>query len=788
MRSMAVRLTGVLDRAGRWLAGRPVTARAVLGATILASWTAAIVLVWFSVDLLAGLPGRDELRQVGVMAQATTLFDRQDRPAFTIFREQRIDVPLDRISPRLVQAIVAVEDQRFYEHHGIDTIRIAGSALRNLQEGRRAQGGSTITQQLARQAFLTLDKSYRRKLKEVIVAAALEAEYTKDEILELYLNKMYFGDGLHGVEAASLGFFGRHASDLTLAQAALVAGLVKSPSTWAPTVNLERAVARRNVVLQAMVEYGAITQAEADAAKAEPVALQNALYRDEPYGAWFKEEVRRQLVARFGLERVYEGGLRVYTTVDMEMQAAAETAVRQSLDEIQTRRAARMRDDDGGEPLQGALVAMDARTGEVRAMVGGRSFERSHFNRATQARRQPGSAFKPFVFAVALEEGWAPSSIVSHLDEPIDTLQGAWIPEDEHAETAEMTLRTALRTSSNRAAVRLLDEVGIPDAVSYAKRLGVGEVPAVPSLALGSGEVTLASLTAAYGAFANGGVLTAPRLIRRVEDRDGTVIFEAPVEATRVVSEETAFLLSSMLSDVIASGTAWKARQEGFRLPAAGKTGTTNQYLDAWFVGYTPRLVAGVWVGFDRPKTIVANGYASDVAVPLWGRFMKAATAKDRAEWYKPPRGLVGVTVCRVSGLRPGDGCDEVAIVKDDGEIERRSMLITDYFPRGRTPIGICPLHEGRNLFEAVAGWFGRDGPRPRSASELGLPGAVDQGIPAEAEVDPSAPEQADAKAPEPKKKRGFWSRLFGIGGGDDDRKKDDRNRKDERDRDDERE
>src|SRR5690606_11064722 len=286
-------------------------------------------------------------------------------------------------------------------------------------------------------------------------------------------------------EAASLGFFGKHASELTLAEAALLAGLVKSPSTWAPTVNLERAVARRNVVLDAMVDYGAITREEAEAAKAEEVVLANALHRDDPYGAWFKEEVRRQLVARFGLEQVYEGGLRVCTTIDMDMQAAAETAVRQALDEIEKRRARRApaAGDPDDEPLQGALVALDAKTGEVRALVGGRSFERSHINRATQARRQPGSAFKPFVFAVALEQGWAPASIVTRLDEPVETLQGAWIPEDEHAETAEMTLRTALRTSSNRAAVRLLAEVGIPPTVSYAKQLGVGDVPPVPSLA-----------------------------------------------------------------------------------------------------------------------------------------------------------------------------------------------------------------------------------------------------------------------------------------------------------------
>ncbi len=730
----------------------------------------AVLLAWFTSDLLSAIPKRDELRRVGVMAQATTLLDRNDRPVFTIFKEQRVEVPLARISPLLIKAIVSVEDQRFYEHQGVDAIRIAGSALQNLREGRRAQGGSTLTQQLARQAFLTLDKSYRRKLKEVIVAAELEAEYSKDEILELYLNKMYFGDGLHGVEAAALGFFGRHASDVTLAQAALLAGLVKSPSTWAPTVNLDRAIARRNVVLQTMVAYGAITQAQAEAAKVEPVELRNGLRRDDPYGAWFKEEVRRQLIAKFGLERVYQGGLNVYTTLDTDMQEAAEKLVGEALDEVEKRRAARLKKDappDDGAPLQGALVAMDPKTGEVRALVGGRSFENSHFNRATQARRQPGSAFKPFVFAAALEQGWAPSSIVSRLDEPIHTLEGDWIPEDEHATTPEMTLRTALRTSSNRAAVRLLEEVGIPETVGYAKRLGVGDVPSVPSLALGSGEVTLEGMTAAYAAFANGGVHTTPRTIRRVEDRDGDVIYDSSPDETRVISEHTAFLLSSMLSDVITYGTAWKARRAGFMLPAAGKTGTTNEYVDAWFVGYTPRLVAGVWIGFDQPKTIVVDGYASDVAVPLWGRFMKAATKGDRAEWYKTPKGLVGVTVCRVSGKLPNGGCGDVVVVSDDGEVTHRSMLITDYFAQAKVPTTICPLHDNQNFLETVAGWFGKDGPPPVSASKLGLPQQSEPGVDPEAAVDARAP--AEDRKPgekveqdESKKKRGFWSRLFG--------------------------
>ena len=755
-----------IERASTWLASRPKAARAVVGAAVAAACLGGGVLAWFSWDLLSTIPDRERLRSVGDMARATTLLDRGDRQVFTIFKEQRIEIPIERMSPLVVKAILAIEDQRFYDHQGVDTIRIGAAVLANLKEGRKAQGGSTLTQQLARQAFLTLDKSYVRKLKEVIVAAELEAEYSKDEILELYLNKVYFGDGLHGVEAAALGYFGKHADALTLSEAALIAGLVKSPSSYAPTVNLKRAVTRRDLVLQAMAAAGVITVDDATAARKEPVKLKNTLGRDDPHGAWFKEEVRRQLVARFGLDRVYEGGLKVYTTVDMSMQQAAELLVEDALIEIEGRRESRRRKGEPADttPLEGALVALDPATGEVRALVGGRSLESSHFNRAIQARRQPGSAFKPFVFAAALEQGWSPASIVDHLDEPIQTLQGAWMPEDEHAESPSMTLRTALRTSSNRAAVRLLEQVGIPVTVDYAKKLGVGSVPNVPSLALGSGEVTLEGMTAAYATFASGGIHRTPRLIRRVEDRNGEVIYEAPADETRVLSEQTAFLLSSMLSDVVNYGTAWKARRVGFQLPAAGKTGTTNDYVDAWFVGYTPKLVAGVWIGFDQPKTIVTGGYAGEVAVPLWGRFMKAATRGDRPEWFTPPKGLVGVAVCRVSGKLPDVGCSDVEVVSDAGEVSHRSMVITDYFARGKAPTDVCPLHPGGNLLTTVAGWFGKDGPKPVSAAELGLPAQSAPGVPPEARADEpvQGQEPAPAKAEPAKKKKGFWSRLFG--------------------------
>ena len=600
----------------------------------------------------------------------------------------------------MIKAVVSVEDQRFFEHSGVDGVRVAAAVVKNIQARRRAEGGSTITQQLARQSFLSRDKTYRRKLKEVILAAYLEKMYSKNEILEVYLNKVYFGDGLYGVEAASRGYFAKSASDLTIAEAALLAGLVQSPSSYAPTVNLTRAIARRNVVLQAMVASGAIDQPAADLAKSSEVKLVNGLEIRESSGLYFKEQVRRELVDRFGWERVYQGGLRVHTTMDTALQRAAETLVEKGLSDVERRRGFRhpvrvkqppVKDGERPAYLQGALVAMDPATGYVRAMVGGRDFGESSFNRAVQAKRQSGSAFKPFVYAAALEAGYSPGSVITRLNEPIETPQGGWLPEDEHSSASSMTLRTALRTSSNRAAVQLLNTVGIPQAVGYAQKLNVGTPPSVPSLALGASDVTLISLTAAYGAFANGGTVRQPVLIRRVEDSDGTVLYSDQSTAHRAVSESTAFLMSSMLADVVNSGTAYRARQSGFTLPAAGKTGTTNGYVDAWFVGFTPHLVTGVWIGFDQPSTIVANGYAGELAVPVWASFMKVATKGDKPDWIARPSNVVGINVCRVSGKLPNAGCTSVDVINREGVTETRSMVYTEYFTAGTQPDVVVP-------------------------------------------------------------------------------------------------
>jgi 1A family penicillin-binding protein len=786
---MGLRLRERLDHFREdWFEASRRYPRLVPGVVIAFALTASVTLgggAWFLNSLRQGLPDDAAMRKIGNMDQATAVFDASDRLAFTIYKEQRIDVPLDQISPNLVRAILDIEDQRFYNHRGFDLVRIGSAAIANVRHRRAAQGGSTITQQLARQSFLRPDKTFHRKIQELILAARIEHLYSKNDILELYLNKVYFGDGLYGVEAASRGYFGKHASELTVDEAALLAGLVKSPSSYAPTVNRERATARRNVVLQAMLEAGHIDQATYKSAHAKKVALHDILREPEAHGQYFKEQVRRELIDRFGWQIVYQGGLRVYTTLDMSMQTAAEEAVAEQLKVLDAKRralAARGANTTlqasqntpapvatagtgaDEERLQAALVAMEPESGHVRAMVGGRDFTASNFNRAVQAKRQPGSAFKPFVYAAALEAGYSPASVIDHLDEPISIGSASWTPEDEHSESSAMTMRSALRTSSNRAAVRMLQQIGIGRAVQEARDLGIGDVPSVPSLALGSGEVTLQSMTAAYGAFANHGIVPKPVLIRRVEDRDGVLLYQSHETPARAISDVTAFLMSTMLADVINAGTGARARALGFKLPAAGKTGTTNDYNDAWFVGYTPKLVAGVWVGFDQPRTILPRGFAADVAVPMWAAFMKVATKDAKPEWLTPPPGVVSMSVCRISGQLPSGGCSSVDVVNRDGLVERRSMIYTEYFARGTEPDAICEMHSGYHQTNAAVGLVatGEMPPPPHRDSVTVGPVPPPAATAANPQTVPPTTEQTGEK----KKKRGFWARIF-LGSGD---------------------
>jgi 1A family penicillin-binding protein len=704
---------------GRWLIGT------VLLTSVLV-WSATAVAIAMSWQLTRTLASADPLAEIGARPQATVVYDRNGHVAFSFYAEQRIDVPLDRVSPRMIDALLTVEDRRFYSHHGLDPVRILKAAWRNARAGHVVEGGSTITQQLARFEQLTPARTFDRKIREAAIAVRLEERYSKQRILQAYLNGVYFGDGYYGVEAAARGYFDKSAADLLPHEAALLAGIVRSPGGYSPTSFPRRATARRNLVLRLMRGTGRLTDAEYRQEVAAPLLasshVSSTAAAAASCGGYYQEEVRRELIARFGGRKVLSGGLQVYTGYDPAMQCAAEKTITARIAQIaKAHKSAR--------DLEASLVAIEPSSGEVRALVGGRDFAQTSYIRATQARRQPGSAFKPIIYAAALERGMAPATVLDHLDDPIMTAQGPWLPSGEH-ELPRYTLRNALKISSNRAAAQLLQKVGVTQATYYASRMGIeSQLPSVPSLALGTGGVTLMELTSAYGVFANQGVAVTPHLIDRVEDRGGAILWDDLPSRRQAVTPATAFLMSSMLADVIASGTGTAARASGFKLPAAGKTGTADNYTDAWFIGYTPHLVTGVWFGLDKPAPIMNRGFAAVVAVPAWAAFMKQATAQDKPDWFAPPPDVEKVAICRLSGLLATDACrhgimspdyaqdglQEVPGTPVDGAVgtsghvaaastSSQSSVYDDYFPIGAVPTETCHMHGASSFAGAPVG------------------------------------------------------------------------------------
>jgi 1A family penicillin-binding protein len=629
--------------------------------------------------------------------QASIVFDLHDRPIFTFFRERRTDVPLERVSQHMVAAVLAIEDRRFFQHHGVDFIRVMGAAWADLRAGRIVQGGSSITQQLVRLDALTRQRTAERKVREMVMAIAIERRFTKTQLLEAYLNRVYYGDGYYGVEAASRGYFGESAADLTVVEAATLAGVIKSPSAYALREAPERAVERRNIVLRAMRDAGVLKSTDASRFENAPLTVVprdhdddaepgDSTAEDSFCGLYFKEEVRRQVMKRFGATQLFQGGLRIYTTLAPDLQRAAEQAVVDRVRAVEGTRAYKRGNHQNR--LEGAFVSIDPQSGYVLALVGGRDFHESRFNRATQAKRQPGSAFKPLLFAAALERGNSPGTVIGNLTNKIAAVGGSWLPDDEHGSAPTYTLRRALTVSSNRAAAQLLQMIGVPSMIEYAKRFGItSSLAPVPSLAIGTGEVTLLELTSAYSAFANDGLVAEPVYVRRIENRLGDVLWQTQVAPRRAVKPETAYLMSSMLSDVIQRGTGTRARALGFTLPAAGKTGTTDNFRDAWFIGYTPHVVAGVWFGFDKPSRIMNEGFAGTVAVPAWAMFMKRATAGAAADWFKPPDGLKRVTLCRISGNLATDDCRLAGTAYDEYVPKGQALVrCTSHLPAPDTP------------------------------------------------------------------------------------------------------
>ncbi len=672
---------------------------------------------------------------------ATQILARDGTIIGEFFNEKRYIVAFDRIPNHVRQAFIAAEDQSFYEHRGVDPVGITRAFINNMAAGgRKVQGGSTITQQVVKSLLLSPQKSYERKIKEIILSVRLEQQLSKDDILALYLNHIYLGSSAHGIVAASREYFDKNPEELNLAEAALLAGLPQAPSRYSPFRHWPRAKARQRYVLKRMYESGFISAEERSAALARPLSLatRTGSFRAAPY---FVEHVRQIIEEKYG-PNVYDLGLRVHTTADLRLQAVAEAALQKGLTELAKRhkqyrtsyramdaeersiyrtqqdRAARNQEievdhvyeaivtgvedgrvlldigphsgvlvlgegekaadfkkddfllvhlaesDDESEPRQfaidttppveGALVAVEPHTGQVRAMVGGYDFDRSQFNRATQAKRQPGSAFKPFVFSAALDRNFTPASVI--IDEPLmyNDNGRVWMPQNfDKKYHGPTSLREALTHSRNVVSVKLAEQVGIGYLVSYLQRFRFSsQLARNLSLALGSAEVTPLELTTAYTAFANDGMITEPIFITKITDHVGAVLETRETQATEIIPATTAFLVTSMMQDVVERGTGRGVR--GLGQPTAGKTGTTNDLHDGWFIGFTPQMLTGVWIGFDNKRSIRETG--GKVAGPIWKEFMTEVVRDLPREEFAIPEGLKCVHVGRNTGARAGGG------------------------------------------------------------------------------------------------------------------------------------
>jgi 1A family penicillin-binding protein len=601
--------------------------------------------------------------------------------------EHHQDVPLADIPLHLQQAFIAVEDHRFYRHPGVDPIALGRAIFRNLRASGTVEGGSTLTQQLARTLFLSTRRSYGRKAREAALAVMIDAQLSKTQVLELYLNRIYLSAGVYGVETMARHLFGKAAKQLTLAESALIAGLARSPAGLSPWTNLDGAIARSHVVLARMRQEGFITAGQEETARHARLRIRPYPGSADARAGYAKEFLRQRFRDEFGGDHPPDWDVR--TTFVQGLQSIAEKAVAEGL-----RRT-------GRPELQAALVALDPKTGDILALVGGRDFRQSQFNRAARSRRQPGSAFKPLLYAAALENGYSPVSMLEGLANIAPQGPEEWAPRNANGETPDaLTLRAALLESNNRAATMLQQKLGSRPVLRLASNAGLRDLPDVPSLSLGTGLVTPLDMTAAFAAFANGGLGVRPRGIVRVTDADGVAVFEDAGTAERILSPETAYQMVSMLADVIDHGTGSAARQWGIRTPIGGKTGTTNDFKDAWFVGFSSSVVAGVWVGFDQPQTIAKDAYGSRYALPIWSDFMRQALQSRPGSEFEPPATLRDEPLCRISYLKPVEGCP----------------TYTEYFKKDdHVPGRLCPIHQGtvkQRVRRAVEGFLSGLGKR----------------------------------------------------------------------------
>jgi penicillin-binding protein 1A len=704
---------------GRRLVGRVLFGLLVLVAVLVGATTGLLLV--YATDL----PQVDALEAYRP-SSITELYDDHGRVIGSFALQRRVVVGYDDFPPVLRDALVSIEDKDFYKHSGINVIRIAGAAYRDIESGGKVQGASTLTMQLAKNLFLSPDRRWQRKVQEAMLAVQIERRFTKPQIFTLYANQIALGHGVYGFEAASEFYFSKPAKQLTLEEAALLAGLPKGPSLYSPINHPDRAVKRRNLVINALLEDGKITAAQAADARSAPLVLRLA-HDPNSLSPYFVEEIRRYLENKYGADQVHEGGLKVYTTLDVDMQKAANQAVldgvaayerrhgwkghlenvvaegavldkyshpdwddepevngyihalvtasgtgiatlkfgrytaalgqadvawtQQKLANILkagdicyvrilalgTNGAARVSlEEDSG--AQGSLLAIDNATGGIKALVGGRDFNDSKFDRATQAMRQVGSSFKPYVYTTVIDQGASPDDTI--LDEPIsfDTPSGPYSPHnyDEKFEGI-ITLRRALAQSRNIPALKLANKVGIKTVIEYADRFGItAKLPPYLPVALGSAEISLIEQTSAYSVFPNDGVRVTPRFLTRVTDYEGRVLEEDFPDVKDVISQRTARIMTSMLREVVLHGTGIAAARLPF--PVAGKTGTTNDFTDAWFMGFSPTMTCGVWVGYDEKKSLGAKETGAHAALPIWMSFMTVAMAgKDAGEFQPSP-------------------------------------------------------------------------------------------------------------------------------------------------------
>lgn len=684
-------------------------------------------------------------------SSVTELYDGAGRVIGTFALQRRVVATYDDYPQVLRDALVSIEDKDFYTHSGINIWRIVGAAYRDIESGGKVQGASTLTMQLARNLFLSPDRSFYRKVQESLLAIQIERRFTKPQIFTLYANQIFLGHGAYGFEAASEYYFSKPAKQLKLEEAALLAGLPKAPQYYSPINHPERAAKRRNLVLNSMLEDGKITAAQAAEAKAMPIAL-NLQKDPNSLAPHYVEEIRRYLEGKYGSDQVHEGGLRVYTSLDVEMQKAAREALLDGLAAYERRHGWRGKlvnvvadgmpvekyvdadwDDEvdvggylhavvtavspagaqikfgthiaslgaadvvgwaafkgkvkfdsllkvgdivyvkvlameaGGRAhvsleqdsgVEGALVAIDNATGEIKAMVGGRDFNLSKFNRATQALRQVGSSFKPYVYTAAIDEGATPDETIVDSPTTFQTASGPYTPHNYDGKfEGTITLRRALAQSRNIPALKLADKVGIKTVIEYAHRMGITEnIPAYLPVALGSAEVTPLEQTSAFSVFPNDGLRVAPRYITKVTDYEGRILEEEYSDARDAISSRTARIMTSMLHEVVLHGTAVAAAKMPY--PLGGKTGTTNDFTDAWFVGFSPNLTCGVWVGYDEKKSLGEKETGARAALPIWMQFMNAALAgKDAGEFPAAPETPSAVArKVDTPDVAPGDG------------------------------------------------------------------------------------------------------------------------------------